>query len=61
MYDFIVYDLPTKKILTFDKEREYTNYAVMNNLPLKTEFYNFEKHYQEYLSNKPFWKTWLIP
>ena len=60
-YDFIVYDLPTKKLLTFEKETEYTNFAIKNNLPLKTEFYNFEKHYQEYLSNKPFWKTWLIP
>ena len=60
-YDFIVYDLPTKNLMTFDKEQEYKNYAERNNLPLKIEFYNFEKHYQEYISNKPFWKNWLIP
>jgi len=60
-YMFLVFDLPTQTLKTFDNEKEYNNYAEKNNLPLKTKFYNFEKHYQEYLSDKPFWKTWLIP
>lgn len=60
-YDFLVYDLLTKQLITFDKEIEYTNYAQNNGLPLKKDFYNFEKHYREYISNKPLWKNWLIP
>lgn len=60
-YDFIVYDLPTNKLLTFTTEKEYDIYATNNSLPLKHAFYNFEKHFREYISNKPFWRNWLLP
>lgn len=35
---------------------EYACYTEKDNLLLETNFYNFEKHYQKYLSNKPLGK-----
>lgn len=60
-FDFIVYDLLTKKIKTFRNEKEYTEFANKNVLPNKDKFYNFEKHFEEYLTNRPFWKIWMVP
>ena len=60
-YDFIVFDLPTQVLTTFDNEIQYEKYAIKNGLPLRAKFYSFEKHFQEYLDDRPFWKTWLIP
>lgn len=60
-YDFIVFDLPKQTLTTFDNETEYNKYADKNNLPLRTKFYNFEKHFKEHLADRPFWKIWLVP
>lgn len=60
-YDYIVYDLKSKSLKTFDSEQEYANYAAAHSLPAKNEFYDFRKHYHEYLDNRPKWKTWLLP
>jgi hypothetical protein len=53
--------LPTQTLKTFRDEVEYNTYANTNNLPLKREFINFETQLKEYLENRPFWRTWLIP
>lgn len=60
-FDFIVYDLPSGEMKTFASETEYEKYAKENNLPLKSAFYSFGKHFREYLHSRPFWKKWLIP
>jgi hypothetical protein len=60
-YDFIIYDLEKRSLKTFNNEQEYSSYAAQHSLPQKTEFYDFRKHYQEYLENKPKWKRWLLP
>ena len=60
-FEFIVYDLATKHLLKFENEKEYITYADKNKLPYKNGFYNFEKHFHEYLENRAFWETWLIP
>ena len=60
-FDFIVSDLPTKTNTTFNTEDEYNKYANANDLPLKNQFYNFNKHYDEYFANKPKWHKWLLP
>jgi hypothetical protein len=60
-FDFVVFDLPTQTLKTFRDEVEYNTYANTNNLPLKREFINFETQLKEYLENRPFWRTWLIP
>jgi heme/copper-type cytochrome/quinol oxidase subunit 2 len=60
-YDFIVYDLTSKSLKTFDSEQEYSTYAATHSLPQKTEFYDFQKLYREYLNNRPKWKQWLLP
>jgi hypothetical protein len=60
-YDFIVYGLKNKSLKTFDSEKEYSNYATEQSLPQITEFYEFAKHYEEYLKNRPKWKVWLLP
>lgn len=60
-YDYIVYDLKNKSLKTFDSEPEYLNYAVEHSLPTPKEFYDFRKHYHEFLDSRPKWKTWLLP
>lgn len=60
-YDFIVYDLKNRTLKTFYSEQEYSSYAGEHSLPQKKEFYDFRKHYKEYLDNRPKWKTWLLP
>lgn len=60
-YDFIVYNLKTKTNKTFENIKEYENYAKENNLPNKEKFYNFEKHYEDYLNSKPKWQNYLLP
>jgi len=60
-YDYIVYDLKTKTLTTIKTEDEYLEYARKNNLPLNSTFYNFEKHFYEFLNARPFWNRWLVP
>jgi hypothetical protein len=60
-YDFIVCDLPNKTNKTFLAEKEYTEYAKQNGLPLKSEFYDFKTHFQQFFDRKPKWKKWLLP
>ena len=60
-FEFIVCDLPSKTNRTFDTEKDYVEYANKNKLPLKNEFYSFEKHYDEYFTNRPKWHKWLLP
>lgn len=60
-FNFIVCNLTTKINRTFDTEKDYAEYARKNNLPFKNQFYNFDKHYDEYFANKPKWRRWLLP
>jgi len=60
-YDYIVYDLKNRYLRTFDSEQEYLSYAEINSLPTTREFYDFQKHYDEFLDNRPKWRTWLLP
>jgi len=60
-FDFIVYDLPKKTIVTFTNETDYHEFARKNNLPIKADLYNFKTHFQEYFDNKPKWQKWLLP
>ncbi|MBG9378804.1 hypothetical protein I5907_21405 [Panacibacter sp. DH6] len=60
-YDYIVYDLKNKSLKTFDSEQEYSSYVDINSLPKTNKFYDFQKHYHEYLDNRPKWKAWLLP
>lgn len=60
-YDYIVYDLKNKTMKTFYGKQEYLAYAASHSLPTPTEFYDFRKHYQQYVNSKPKWKQWLLP
>jgi energy-coupling factor transporter transmembrane protein EcfT len=60
-FDYIVYDLKNKSLKTFNSKQEYSSYASKNVLPQAKDFYDFRKHYHEYLNNRPKWKTWLLP
>ena len=60
-YDYIVYDLKDKSLKTFFSKQEYTSYATDHSLPDANQFYDFTKHFHEYLDNRPKWKTWLLP
>jgi heme/copper-type cytochrome/quinol oxidase subunit 2 len=60
-YDFIVYNLKTKIYKTFENKKEFEIYAKENNLPEKEKFYNFDRHYDEYLNSKPKWQNYLLP
>lgn len=59
--DFIVYDLSKKTFLTFSNEIGYTVFAQKSNLPIKSQLYDFKKHFQEYFDNKPKWQKWILP
>jgi hypothetical protein len=58
---FIVYDLKSKTLKTFQNEKDYTIYAQENKLPDTNEFYDFGKHYYGYVESFPKWKKWLLP
>lgn len=60
-YDFIICDLPNRTNQTFLTEVEYTAYAKTKGLPMKSEFYDFRTHFQEYFDKQPKWKKWLLP
>jgi len=60
-FDFIVCDLRKRTNKTFKNEQDYNEYAKKNNLPFKSEFYDFNKHYNEYFANRPKWRKWLLP
>ncbi len=60
-YDFIVCDLPNKTKRTFLTELEYTEYAKQNGLPMKSNFFDFKTHLQQFYDRKPKWKKWLLP
>jgi len=60
-YRFIVYNLKNRTSQVFTTEREYSDYAIKNSLPLKSKFYDFRTHYHEYLNNRPRWRKWLLP
>ena len=60
-YDFIVCDLPNGKNTTFLTEANYYEYAKLNGLPMKSEFYDFKTHYKEYFDKQSKWKKWLLP
>jgi heme/copper-type cytochrome/quinol oxidase subunit 2 len=60
-YDFIVCDLAERTSKTFRTEVEYADYARINGLPMKSEFYDFETHYKKYFDKQPQWKKWLLP
>ncbi|MFP5042938.1 hypothetical protein [Parasediminibacterium sp. JCM 36343] len=60
-YDYIVYDLKNKSLKTFFSKEEYTSYATEHSLPDANQFYDFQKHFHEYLDNRPKWKTWVLP
>ena len=60
-FDYIIYDLKNKSLKTFNKEQQYSNFASKNLLPQANDFYDFRQHYNEYLNNRPRWKTWLLP
>jgi hypothetical protein len=60
-YDFLVYHLPSQKLLTFRTANDYEKYAKTKGLPSISKFCKFEKHYHDYLQNRTFWKKWLLP
>lgn len=60
-FDYLVYNLEEKKLAKFKKESDYQTYANAKKLPRKIEFYSFEKHYYEFIDNKPKWSWWLLP
>jgi len=60
-FDFIISDLAKKTFITFTNETDYTEFVTKNNLPLKSDLYNFNKHLGEYFENKPKWQKWLLP
>lgn len=60
-FDYIVYDLPKKTFVTFASETDYNEFAKKNQLPTKSELYDFKTHFTEYFNNKPEWQKWLLP
>jgi energy-coupling factor transporter transmembrane protein EcfT len=60
-YDYMVYDLKNIALTTFDSEQAYVKYATEHSLPQTNEFYDFQKHYHEYLDSRQEWKKWLLP
>jgi magnesium-transporting ATPase (P-type) len=60
-YNFIVCDLRARTDTTFLSEADYAEYATAKGLPMKKEFYDFKKHFQEYFDKQPVWKRWLLP
>jgi heme/copper-type cytochrome/quinol oxidase subunit 2 len=49
-YDYIVYNLKEKSMKIFFDKEEYENYALKNSLPMVKDFYDFKRHYQQYLN-----------
>ncbi len=60
-YDFIVCDLAGRTTKRFLYEADYAEYAKTNELPMKSEFYDFKTHYNEYFERRSKWKKWLLP
>jgi hypothetical protein len=60
-FDYLVYNLEEKKLTKFKNESDYQTFANSKKLPRKIEFYSFEKHYYEFIDNKPKWSWWLLP
>ncbi len=56
-YDFIVYDLEKKHLRSFYTKDEYVKYALQHSLPGLNEFYDFEKHYFDFLNSQPKWRS----
>ena len=60
-FDYIIYDLPSKKLMTFKSEEEYRKFAQQNGLPTKKDFHDFNAHFAQYLKKRTLWKKWLVP
>ena len=58
-YDYVVYDLETRKSIPFDTEK-YTEYAQLNGLPLPNQFKDFIYYYRKFTA-RPQWQKWLLP
>lgn len=60
-FDYILYDLSRKQLKTFKNKEEYEVFAKQQNIPSSSDFYSFEKHFEVYLKQRPFWRKWLVP
>lgn len=60
-FDFIIYDLPKKTLITFTNEIDYNEFVKKNNLPFKSELYDFKTNFKDFFDNKPKWQKWLLP
>lgn len=60
-FDYFVYDLNSKQIRTFKNKEAYQAFAHQKIMPLPSRFYSFEKHFELYLVQRPFWRKWLVP
>lgn len=58
-YDYVVYNLETRKSIPFDTIEAYTEYAQSNGLPLPNQFKEFVYYYRKF-SARPEWKKWLL-
>lgn len=59
-YAYIIYNIETRKIKSFDTVGEYSEYAQLESLPLPNEFKDFTYYYRKFTA-KPEWKKWLLP
>lgn len=60
-FDLIVYDISKRELVFFTDKEAYEIFATQQNLPLPNTFYSFEKHFEVYLKQRPFWRKWLVP
>ena len=60
-YDYIVYNLKTKTMLTFSHKHDYESYANNYNLPSINKFSSFKIHFYAFLEKRSKWRVWLIP
>jgi hypothetical protein len=59
-YRYLVYNMQTRELIRFIDNTEYDAYALEQQLPSSTRFYNFDVHYIQYYQKKPKWKRWLL-
>lgn len=58
-YDYVVFNLETRKNLPFKAITEYSGYAQANDLPMPNEFKDFVYYYRKF-SARSQWEKWLL-